>query len=103
VDNLFSLSPISYVLASVQCDNCSHNDKSFPAIPKMPGSIGPKWFGLRPLDNSGLGHATISDAVPLTPIGNPVPGYQELFVAPNESLVGLVKNIRSPNGGMVWQ
>jgi hypothetical protein len=51
----------SYVSASVQCENCSHNSKSFPAIPNMPGSIGPKWFGLRPPYNLGLVHATISD------------------------------------------
>ncbi len=50
-----------YVLASVQCEKRSHNDKSFPVIPNMPGSIGPKWFGLRPPYNSGLVHATISD------------------------------------------
>ncbi len=52
----------SYVLASVQCENCSYNDYSFPAIPNMPGSIGPKWFGLQPPNNLGSGHATISDA-----------------------------------------
>ncbi len=51
----------SYVLASVQCKDCSHNDKSFPVIPNMPGSIGPKWFGLQPPNNSSSGHATISD------------------------------------------
>ncbi len=51
----------SYVLASVQYENCSHNDMSFPAIPNMPGSIGQKWFGLRPPNNLGSGHATISD------------------------------------------
>ncbi len=50
-----------YVSASVQRENCSHNDKSFPAIPNMPGSIGPKWFGLRPPYNSGTVHATISN------------------------------------------
>jgi hypothetical protein len=37
----------SYFLASVQCENPSHNDKSFTAIPNMTGSIVPKWFGLR--------------------------------------------------------
>ncbi len=26
---------------------------SFPAMPNMPGSIGPQWFGLRPCHNSG--------------------------------------------------
>ena len=52
----------SYVSASVQCENCSHNDKSFPAIPNMPGSIGPKWFKLRTPYNSGSVHTTISDA-----------------------------------------
>ena len=52
----------SYISASVQCENCSHNDKSFPAIPNMPGSIGPKWFELRPPDNSGSVHTTISNA-----------------------------------------
>ncbi len=51
----------SYVLTSVQCENRSHNDKSFQAIPNMLGSIGPKWFGLRPPYNLGSGHATISD------------------------------------------
>ncbi len=43
----------SYVLASVQCENRSHNDMSFLVIPNMPGSIGQKWFGLRPHHNSG--------------------------------------------------
>ncbi len=51
----------SYIAASVQCENPSHNDKSFPAIPNMPGSIGPKWFGLRPPYNLGLVHATTSN------------------------------------------
>jgi hypothetical protein len=51
----------SYVLASVQHENCFHNDKTFPAIPNMPGSIGPKWFGLRPPYNSSSVQATISD------------------------------------------
>ncbi len=51
----------SYVLASVQCENHSHNDKSFPVIPNMLGSIGPKWFGLQPPYNLGSVHATISD------------------------------------------
>ncbi len=51
----------SYVKASVQCENRSHNDKSFTVIPNMPGSNGPKWIGLQPCYNSGLGHATISD------------------------------------------
>ncbi len=50
----------SYISASVQCENCSNDDKSFPAIPNMPGSIGPKWFGLRPCYNSGSGNAAIS-------------------------------------------
>jgi hypothetical protein len=27
----------SYVMASVQCENCFYNDKSFLAIPNMPG------------------------------------------------------------------
>ncbi len=56
--------PYSYVSASVQCENCSHNDKSFPAIPNMPGSIGPKWFWLRPRYNWGLGQAAISGSWP---------------------------------------
>jgi hypothetical protein len=51
----------SYVLASVQCDNHFHNDKSFLVIPNMPGSIGPKWFGLQPPYKSDSGHATISN------------------------------------------
>jgi hypothetical protein len=46
----------SYVLASVQCENFSHNDKSFPVIPNMPESIGPKFLGLCPPDNLGSGH-----------------------------------------------
>ena len=50
----------SYILASVQCENRSHNDKSFLAIPNMPGSIGPKWFGLRPRYNLGSGHTAMS-------------------------------------------
>ncbi len=50
----------SYVSALVQCENHSHNDKSFPTIPNMQGSIGPKWFGFRPPYNSGSVHATIS-------------------------------------------
>ncbi len=37
--------PYSYVSASVQCENCSHNDKSFPGYPKCRG----------PLDQSGSG------------------------------------------------
>jgi hypothetical protein len=41
--------------------------------------------------------------VRLTPIGNPVPGYQEFLVAPNETVAGLVKKIRSPTWGMVRQ
>ncbi len=49
-----------YILASVQCEDHSHNDKSLPAIPNMPGSIRPQWFRLQPPDNSGSGHATIS-------------------------------------------
>jgi hypothetical protein len=52
----------SYVSASVQCENCSHNDKSFPAIPNMPGSIGPKWFKLWPPYNLSSVHTTISNA-----------------------------------------
>ncbi len=51
----------SYVWPSLQCVNHSCSDRSFPVIPNMPGSIGPKWFGLRPHHNSGSGHATISD------------------------------------------
>ncbi len=51
----------SYVSASVLYDNRSYNDKSSWAIPNMPGSIGPEWFGLQPRYNSGSGHATISD------------------------------------------
>ncbi len=51
----------SHISASVQCEDCSHNDKSFPAIPSIPGFIGPKWFGLQPPNNLGLGHTTISD------------------------------------------
>ena len=51
----------SYVSASVQCENHSHNDKSFLAIPNMLGSIGPKWLGLRPPYNSGSIHATTSN------------------------------------------
>ncbi len=51
----------SYLLASVQRENCSHNDKSFLAIPNMPGSIGPKWFRLQPPYNLGSVHTTISD------------------------------------------
>ncbi len=51
----------SYVLASVQCEICSRNDKSFPAIPNMHRSIGPKLFGLRPPYNLGSVHATIRD------------------------------------------
>jgi hypothetical protein len=39
----------------------------------------------------------------LTPIGNPVPGCQEFLVAPNETIVGLIKKIRSPTLGMVRQ
>jgi hypothetical protein len=50
-----------YVSALVQCENCSHNDKIFPAIPNVPGSIGPKWFRLWPPYNSGSVQATISD------------------------------------------
>jgi hypothetical protein len=61
-DNLFSLSPIFLRSASVQCENHSHNEEHFPAIPNMPGSIGPKQFGRRPRNNLGSGHATISDA-----------------------------------------
>jgi hypothetical protein len=42
----FSLFPqYSYVLASAQCENCTYNDKSFPAIPYC--------WGL--LEQSGLG------------------------------------------------
>jgi hypothetical protein len=33
--------------------------------------------------------------VRLTPIGNPVPGYQEFLVAPSETIVGLVKKKKS--------
>jgi hypothetical protein len=51
----------SYISASVQCENCSHNDKSFPSIPNMPGSIGPRWFELRLPYNSGSVHTTISN------------------------------------------
>ncbi len=48
MDNCFSLSQsYFYVLASVQCKIHSHNDKSFTAIPNMPGGV--------PLDKSGLG------------------------------------------------
>ncbi len=42
-----------------------------------------------------------ADTVRLTPIGNLVRGYQEFLVAPNETIVGLVKKIRSSNWGMV--
>ncbi len=52
----------SYASASVQCEHHFHNDKSFPAIPNMLGSIGPKWFRLRPPYNLGSVHATISNA-----------------------------------------
>jgi hypothetical protein len=52
----------SYISASVQCENCSHNNKSFPAIPNMPGSIGPKWFELWPPYNLGLVDTIISNA-----------------------------------------
>jgi hypothetical protein len=52
----------SYVSASVQCENCSHNDKSFSAIPNMSVSVGPKWFKLWPPYNLGSVHTTISDA-----------------------------------------
>jgi hypothetical protein len=45
--------PKSYSKPSLQCANHSCNEKSFPAIPNMPGSIGPKWFGLQPRHNSG--------------------------------------------------
>ncbi len=37
----------------------------------------------------------------LTPIGNLVFGYQEFLVAPSETIVGLVKKIRSPTWSMV--
>ncbi len=50
----------SYVLASVRCENLSHNDKSCPTIPNMPGSIGQKWFRLWPRHNLGSPR-TISD------------------------------------------
>jgi hypothetical protein len=45
--------------------------------------------------------STRHPTVHLTPIGNPVPGYQEFLVAPIETIVELVKKIRSPNWGMV--
>ncbi len=50
----------------------------------------------------------ISSSVPvptvhLTPIGNPVPGYQDFFVPLSETIVGLVKKIRSPTWSMVRQ
>ncbi len=51
----------SCILASVQCENCSHNDKSFLAIPNKLGPIGPKWFRLWQPNNLGSGQATISD------------------------------------------
>jgi hypothetical protein len=35
----------SYILGSVQCETGSRNDKSFPAIPNMPESIGTEWLG----------------------------------------------------------
>jgi hypothetical protein len=43
------------------------------------------------------------NTVRLTPIGNPVTGYQEILVAPNKLIVGLVKIIRSPIWGIVWR
>jgi hypothetical protein len=45
---------------------------------------------------SACGHKKeVSTTVRLTPIGNRVPGYQEFLVAPNETIVGLVKNKKS--------
>ncbi len=50
----FTFLPKSYVQPSLQWVNPSCNDKSFPAIPNKPGSIGPKWFELRKCHNLGL-------------------------------------------------
>ncbi len=59
--NRFSFSWLLLHLASVQCENCSHNDKSFLAMPNMPGSIGPKWLRAPATPQLGLNHATSSD------------------------------------------
>ncbi len=53
--------------------------------------LGPKFFCLW------------TTTIRLTPIGNLVPGYQEFPVAPSETIVGLVKKIRSPTWGMARQ
>jgi hypothetical protein len=37
----------------------------------------------------------LDGTIHLTPISNPVPGYQEFCVAPSETIVGLVKKKKS--------
>ena len=50
----------------------------------------------KPLENDGFGTPQ-KHTVRLTPISNPVPGYQEFLVDFSETIVGLVKKIRSSN------
>ena len=57
------------------------------------------WVEQQDIDPNKGGDFIIHDGcvhtVRLTSIGNPVPGYQEFLVAHIETIVGLVKKIRS--------